>query len=84
MVTLEGVILLTGLVVTAAFFLWTIQRIFLGPLNEKYKEMPDVDGREVFCLVPLAALCIVLGVFPYLLIDWMWPSLENLLSFLQP
>jgi len=77
------VISLSGLIVTAAFFLWTIQRIFLGPLNEKYKDMPDADGREIFCLVPLAFLCVLLGVFPYLLIDWMWPSLQNLLSFLQ-
>ncbi len=77
------IISLTGLVVTAAFFLWTIQRVFLGPLNEKYKEMPDVDTRETFCLVPLAILCVVLGVFPYLLIDWMWPALDNMLSYLR-
>ncbi len=77
------VISLSGIVICAAFFLWTIQRIFLGPINEKYKEMKDVDGREIFCLVPLAFLCILLGVFPYLLIDWMAPALKNLLSFLQ-
>jgi NADH:ubiquinone oxidoreductase subunit 4 (subunit M) len=45
--------------------------------------MPDADGREIFCLAPLAFLCILLGVFPYLLINWMGPTLENLLSFLQ-
>ena len=80
---LYTVISLSGLIVTAAFFLWTIQRIFLGPLNEKYKDMPDVNGRELFCLIPLGALCLVLGIFPYLLLDWMAPAIENMLSFLK-
>ena len=80
---LYTVLSLSGLIVTAAFFLWTIQRVFLGPLNEKYKDMPDADGREIFCLAPLAFLCILLGVFPYLLINWMGPALEHLRSFLQ-
>jgi NADH-quinone oxidoreductase subunit M len=72
-----------GIVITAAFFLWTIQRVYLGPLNEKYKDYPDTDARELFCLIPLGFLCILLGVMPYLLINWVWPSLKPILSFLQ-
>jgi len=74
---------LSGLIVTAAFFLWTIQRVFLGPLNEKYKAIQDVDGREIFCLVPLAFLCVLLGIFPFLLIDWMYPALKNIIDNLM-
>ncbi|MFC1600866.1 NuoM family protein, partial [Candidatus Sumerlaeota bacterium] len=43
-----------GLVMTAGYILWTMQRVYLGPLNEKYQDMKDVDGREMFTLVPLA------------------------------
>jgi len=39
-----------GIVVTAAFLLWTLQRVFLGPLNEKYKDFADVTFREKFTL----------------------------------
>ena len=67
-----------GIVVTAAFLLWTLQRVFLGPLNEKYKDFPEVNGREIFTLVPLGFLCILLGVVPALLLDHMDVTLEQL------
>jgi NADH-quinone oxidoreductase subunit M len=67
-----------GIVVTAAFLLWTLQRVFLGPLNEKYKDFPDVSGREVFTLAPLAILGVLLGVAPMLLLDWIAPTIEQL------
>jgi len=67
-----------GIVVTAAFLLWTLQRVFLGPLNEKYKDFPDVTGREVFTLAPLAFLCVLLGVVPGLLLGHMDATLESI------
>jgi NADH-quinone oxidoreductase subunit M len=72
-----------GIIITAAFFLWTIQRVFLGPLNQKYKDYSDTDGREIFCLVPPGFLCILLGVAPFLFINWVWPSLKPILASLQ-
>jgi NADH-quinone oxidoreductase subunit M len=67
-----------GIVVTAAFLLWTLQRVFLGPLNEKYKDFPDMTGREMFVMAPLAFLCVLLGVAPYLYLDWVAPSIQRL------
>ena len=72
-----------GIVVTAGFFLWTMQRVFLGPLNQKYKDYADMDGREIFCLTPLSILAVLLGVAPFLLINWIWPSLKPILEHLQ-
>lgn len=71
-------IAVVGIVVTAAFILWTLQRVFLGPLNEKYKDFPDVTGREIATMAPLAFLCVLLGVAPFLLLDWMKPTIESL------
>ncbi len=71
-----------GLVLTAAFLLYAIQRVFLGDLNEKYKDYKDMSGREIFCQAPLLFLCVLLGVFPYLLLDWMEPSVVQLVEFL--
>ncbi|GJM21843.1 MAG: oxidoreductase [Planctomycetota bacterium] len=67
-----------GIVVTAAFLLWTLQRVFLGPLNEKYKSFPDVTGREIFVMAPLAFLCVLLGVAPMLLLGHMDATIEAL------
>ncbi len=69
-----------GIVITAAFLLWTLQRVFLGPLNEKYKDFPDVTGREIFTMAPLAFLCVLLGVLPFLLLDWMKPTIDGLVK----
>ncbi len=59
----------TGVIFSAAMFLWTIQRIFLGPLNPRWAQLPDMDRREVISLVPLAALMLVFGVYPRPLLD---------------
>jgi NADH-quinone oxidoreductase subunit M len=77
------VISVIGIVITAAFLLWAIQRVFLGPLNEKYRGYPDLTFREIFCQAPLLALCVILGVFPMYLLDWMGPSIDNLVATLK-
>lgn len=67
---------LLGIVLGAVYILWTIQRVYLGKIkNEEYKRFPDVSFREVVVLTPLALLCIILGVFPRILIDFMNGSL---------
>ena len=73
-----------GIVMTAAYILWALQRIFLGPLNEKYKDMTDINAREVFSLAPLLVLCVVLGVAPHFVLDWMDVSVNQLVALLTP
>ncbi len=59
-----AVIACFGVVITAAYMLWTIQRVFFGPEKPEYKAFPDVDGREVAVLTPLTVMAILLGVLP--------------------
>jgi len=70
-----------GIVVTAAYVLWTFKRVFLGPLNEKYTTMPDMSAREIATLVPLGAIVIALGVYPMPIIKLMNSSLSTLVNF---
>jgi len=65
-----------GVVLTAAYLLWMLQRVFFGPLNEKYKGYSDLSGRELFSLVPLAAVVLLFGVYPQPLIDLTKNSVE--------
>jgi NADH-quinone oxidoreductase subunit M len=60
--------------------LWTLQRVFLGKVNEKWSAMPDVDGREIFMLVPLAVIILVLGVYPSFLLNVMTSSVNHLVD----
>jgi NADH-quinone oxidoreductase subunit M len=68
----------TAVVLTAGYMLWTLQRVWLGKLNEKYAEIPEISGRELFTLVPLAAIVIVLGIYPTAILDLMQTSLDQL------
>ena len=72
-----------GIVVGAAYFLWTLQRVFLGTLNPKYEELPEINGREILTLVPLGILTIVLGVWPNFAIDMFRESVTNLINVLN-
>lgn len=69
-----------GIVLTAGYMLWTLQRVFLGQPNEKWKGLPDINGRELFTLVPLAVIVIALGIYPSLMLDLMTSSLNHLVK----
>ncbi len=75
-----AIISVLGVIMGAAYLLWTMQRVFLGPLNKKYEDIEDVDGREIFCQVPFAALIVLFGVAPALLLDVFDPSIKSLLG----
>jgi NADH-quinone oxidoreductase subunit M len=74
---------LPGVVLTAGYILWAVQRVYLGEAKkEEYKTYPDLSSREVFALAPLGVLCILLGVWPRILTDFMNPTLETLRHFM--
>jgi NADH-quinone oxidoreductase subunit M len=60
-----------------------MQRVFLGKLNPKYAELPEINAREIFCQAPLLFLCVALGILPWYLLDWMQPSVQNLVTLLS-
>jgi NADH-quinone oxidoreductase subunit M len=69
-------------VLTAAYILWTLQRVYLGQ-NPAYKGYPDITLREVLCIVPLVVLSVALGVLPQqLLLSWMEPTVKGLVQWL--
>lgn len=54
-----------GVIFGASYMLWCLQRVFLGhPLNPLNKNLPDLDKRELWCLVPLAVLTFWVGIYP--------------------
>jgi NADH-quinone oxidoreductase subunit M len=42
--------------------------------------MPDVDGREIFMLVPLAIIVLVLGIYPSFMLNLMTSSVNHLVD----
>jgi len=69
------VIAASAVVLTAGYMLWALQRIYLGPPNEKYASLEEINGRELFTLAPLAVIVLVLGVYPLLVLNLQSPAL---------
>jgi NADH-quinone oxidoreductase subunit M len=65
-------------ILTAAYLLWCFQRIYLGPLNDSYRALPDLTLREGFTLVPLAIIVAVLGWYPHAVLGLVQTSLNHL------
>lgn len=59
---------LFGLMVTAIFLLTVNQRVFSGPLNERWAQMPDLTTGERLALAPVIALMFLLGLYPQLVL----------------
>ncbi len=57
-----------GLLVTAIFILTILQRVFNGPLNEKWSRFPDLSAGECALLLPAIILMFVLGLCPNLVL----------------
>ena len=57
-----------GLLVTAIFLLTLIQRVFCGPLNVTWAQMPDLTLRERLLVAVPIALMFVLGIWPQFLL----------------
>jgi NADH-quinone oxidoreductase subunit M len=70
----------TGIVLTAAYLLWTLQRMFLGELNPKYATLTDMNRRELITLVPLGIIVIILGVWPMPVLDLIGDTLNFLVG----
>ncbi|MCH7700460.1 MAG: NADH-quinone oxidoreductase subunit M [Planctomycetes bacterium] len=54
----------TGVILTAGYILWLIQRVYLGKAREEHASFPEASAREMLILVPFAVLAIALGVLP--------------------
>jgi NADH-quinone oxidoreductase subunit M len=77
----------TGVVVTAAYHLWAIQRIHLGPFNTRWKDVltgNDMDFREALTLVPLAIIVLVLGFYPSPVLDLVTVGMHDLVKIISP
>ena len=58
-----------GIIVTAAYLLWVVQRVLLGPLKEQWTQLPDMNAWEWASLVPLVVLTILIGIYPAPVLD---------------
>lgn len=68
-----------GLLLGAAYYLWTIQRMFFGPFSVRanFAELNDLNTREYAMLLPLAIMALLFGILPQILLDYINPFAET-------
>ncbi len=77
-----AVISASVVILTAAYILWTIQRVYLGP---EYKgphgeSLHRMTPREIAIGAPLLALAVLFGVWPRAVLDYTTPSVNKTLG----
>ena len=72
-----------SVIITAAYYLWAIHRMFLGRVNERYVGLPDLNWRERMSLYPLAALAIFLGFYPQAILGSINTTLHALVKTIR-
>ena len=74
----------TGVIFTAAYHLWAMQRIQLGKWNDANwpdkSHFPDLSLREALTLVPMAAIVLALGFYPMPVLDLINHGMNDLLT----
>jgi NADH-quinone oxidoreductase subunit M len=70
----------TGVVLGAWYMLTMVRQVFFGPVKEPHHEghgrISDLNGRELAALLPIAGLCLALGVFPKPFFDTVRPEIQ--------
>lgn len=61
--------LLGGVVVTAGYFLWTLERVFFGKSTPEWGGLMDISKRMAAPFIVLAAASFFLGLYPSWLIN---------------
>jgi len=69
----------TGIILGAWYLLSMLQRSFFDPLKEPGvhgQPIADLNGRELAALLPIAALCLWIGVYPKSVLDVIRPDVQ--------
>jgi NADH-quinone oxidoreductase subunit M len=82
-----AVFAVSGILIGAAYYLWTLQKMFFGKFwirdPKYYVNLKDLDKRELIMLVPLIIATVIFGLFPGLLFNLVSPAVSDLVSFMM-
>lgn len=80
-----AIIAASGVILTAGYILWAMQRVYLGPeYKGPHKEsITPINPRETVVAGTLLAFAIILGIFPGIMFDMMSGSTSLLVDTMQ-
>ena len=79
--TMYSAIAVAGVVLTACYLIWVVQRMFFGPVRcEDERKMPDMRAREYLCILPLVILIVICGIWPKDVLGRIWRSADTFVA----
>ncbi|MBI2303880.1 MAG: NADH-quinone oxidoreductase subunit M [Chloroflexi bacterium] len=69
-----------GIVLTAGYMLWMLQRSFFGPLNPRHASLADADALERIPLFSLVGVIVIIGVYPAVMTNVIATAIPQLLN----
>ena len=69
-----------GVVLSAGYVLWALQRVVFGPVRHEWDEVSDqTHWWEHSVVLGLAASVVVLGIYPALMMDMIGPAIDPIM-----
>jgi len=73
-----------GIIVGAIYMLTAYKKLFFGEItNEENRNLPDVNKRELFALIPLVVIAIWLGIYPKPVLEPINNSVESIVQLMH-
>ncbi len=72
-----------GIVITAGYILWMVQRVFFGPDKPRFADIRDATLIEQAPVVALIASVMVVGIYPAFVTDYFRTGVEAMSALLR-
>ncbi|MCH7731473.1 MAG: NADH-quinone oxidoreductase subunit M [Candidatus Marinimicrobia bacterium] len=70
-----------GVILTAVYLLWMVERVFFGKLDkDENKNLSDLSKREWSAILPIILVIVWLGIYPKPVLDRIEPSVRQLVD----
>lgn len=72
------------MIIGAAYTLWLVKRVIFGEVaNERVGALRDLDAREMIVLGVLALAVLLIGIWPYPLVEMMHATVDGLIDHIS-
>ncbi|HUO07929.1 MAG TPA: NADH-quinone oxidoreductase subunit M [Phycisphaerae bacterium] len=78
-----GCLAAVATIFTAAYLLWTLQRVYMGAPKPEHQNFAGLTSSEKWILASLALSAFVLGTAPALLLEHVRPAIDGLMKLLS-
>ncbi|MDO8637399.1 MAG: proton-conducting transporter membrane subunit, partial [Dehalococcoidia bacterium] len=71
-----------GIVVTAGYTLWMLQRAFYGPPQDKFADVKDANAVEMIAIFAFVVAIMLIGIYPAIVTDVIGNGINPVMRFL--